>query len=1352
MSVKGFLFIFLYVAVLTFKEAGAQEEKAIISPGVRFDHYFSNEGLPDNRVRNLFQDSRGYLWVGTMNGLCRFDGYSFRKFYKNKAPKAITTSWAYSITEDDNSDLYIGSRYGLSKFVRNTEQFFEINVPGSSTDVVSALLFHDRKLWIGTSKGLSLYDPNTRKTKTLSSFPFKNGVKKIIQSWGDCLWLACDQGVVRFNTKTLAFQLFDIDIKPNPYGDRIWSLYEDQRSLYIGTGGDGIIKLEFDAEQNKYTDFNRFEQLLTNGSELRNLQVFDIVKWRNGELWLATEDGLARIRSLNKKTSLEFFRNNPLDKNSISNNIIYRLLIDRTGVLWCGTELGLNKSDLNLLAFQYYAFKGIGIADQVRAIASEDGINIYLGTASSGLYKYNTSSGQTSLLKLGDEHLSYNAYRSLNFNNGNLWAGTLGGTMKITAINTTSSIKNLNAQASFATLTDSRGNLWIGTNKGLLKYDAQGNKVELKGRHNIPTLIKNGFVRQIYEDKKGNLWLGFENGGLIVLDPQSGSYFHFNARTPEHELLGSNVLAIAEAPANVFWVGTESGLNRITLKSNRISDYTVKRYTDAEGLPDKSIIGILNSGDGLLWISTIKGLSRFDILKETFQTYLSNVNFSIGSCYKVSPDKLLFGTSNGFISFNPSLIPKAQNPPTVALSELKLFNQPVEIGQEFNKDIILKQSISSTQEIKLNYHNNVFTIGFTALHFSNPDKNKYSYKMEGFDKNWIEADAASRNATYTNLDAGTYYFKVRASNYMNNWSRSAAVLKVTVLPPPWKTWWAIVLYITLFNILLYILIKYVLIQSRQRQEIEYQKIEKEQLKRLNEMKVNFFTNISHEFRTPLTLISAPVEELMGNASLGKEEKQKVSFIYRNCKKLLLLLDELMTFQKAEQGMLKLKAVPMDITGFLHAIFVNFQPLAERNKINLKLENVVGKKIMAFDPGKLEMVLNNLISNAFKFTPEGGEISIIVALDQDELTEVPQLSITVEDNGKGIPGSDLPYIFERFYSEHNKQGTGVGLALTRNLVELHNGTIKVDSIPGKGTSFKIVLPCKNDNQQSSCPGSILQEFAPMTIDSKEVMFIAKSENQKKTKLLIVEDNKEILDYLEMLFESQYSVARAMNGLEALEIIKENEPELIISDMMMPLMDGKELCKQIKSDLNTSHIPFILLTAKTTDDDKLQGLQTGADDYIAKPFHPEILKVKAENLIESKRRLIEKYRGDGVIIPKDIAKNPLDEQFLQKVLDTINANLANDEFSVEDLGAAVFMSRSHLFRKLKAITGQTPIELIYQVRIKHSMDLLLQRKLSISEIAYEVGFKNPSSFTSSFKKQYGKSPKEYLGDVIKEQQAE
>jgi len=1364
MPLKSF-YIFLIALMAAGGTAAARQngaKHAVIAPGLRFDQYFSSDGLPDNRVRNLFQDSKGYLWVGTMNGLCRFDGYGFRKYYKNDSRYSISGNWVHAIAEDQNSDLYIGTREGLSKYNRKTDSFIRLGKETGHARLaglpVTALhVDGNKQLWIGTPGGLLCYDPASGSVKGFSAAPLKQAVARISPSAGNALWIGSREGIIHFDPAKATYRFFKIAIRPNPYGDRIWSMLEYRKSLYIGTGGDGLIKLTRDETSGAFKGFSRLTTFGKKQHTLSGNQVFDIVRSANGDLWLGTEQGLARIRNLRQPNEdINLYTSNALDKKSISNNIVYKTMIDRTGVLWCGTELGLNKCDLNLLPFEHYTFSGPGPADLVRSIASPDGRSIYLGTASTGLFRYDITSGGSELLQFGRANNAYNAYRSLYIKKYNdkyshhntLWAGTLGGVLQIDPGDISRTAAGSEGSATFATLIDSRGRTWTGTNRGVLLQTAAGQPFELSADKIVPAIIKTGFARQIFEDSSGNLWFGFENGGLVVLDAPSGRFISIGTSGQGQKLAGSTIISITEFPQKVIWAGSELGLNKISTSGGSLSKpgaYRIRHYQEEQGLPDKSINGILSSANGYLWISTIKGLARFDIKSGIFQNFLSNINFGIGSCYKVSERKLLFGTHNGFVMFDPYAVNSRGKAPQVALSDLKLFNRPVGIKEAFNGDTILTQSLAATRSITLNYHNNVFTMGFTALHFSNPGENRYLYKMEGFDKQWITADAGTRTATYTNLDAGTYIFKVRAADYAGNWSRHTASLQVTILPPPWKTWWAFVLYIVFFNVLLFVFVRYILIQSHQRRELSFQRAEKEQLQKLNEMKLSFFTNISHELRTPLTLISAPVEELLSSGTLQENDRSRISFIHRHCRKLLHLLDELMTFQKAEQGMLKLKLRNLNLSSFLQAVYVNFQPLTEKRGITLVLDDQLAGQTVAFDPDKLEMIMNNLLSNALKFTPEGGRIHIRAWLGGADSGTV---NIEVEDNGKGIPAAEIPHVFGRFYSESNKKGTGVGLALSKNLVELHEGTIHAESFPGQYTRFTVVLPF--------VPGLQAEAFdfdpePPAMAGTTQAALLGPAPAPGSSKLLIVDDNKEILDYLELLFSGSCQVSRAVNGKEALACIAHEEPDLIISDLMMPVMDGTELCIAVKSDMKTSHIPFILLTAKAANEDKLSGFQVGADDYIPKPFHPEILKVRAAKMIEARRRLMEKYKGDGVVIPKDIARNPLDEEFLQRVLNCIDKNISNDEFSVEELGEAVFMSRSHLFRKLKAITGQTPIELIYQVRIRRSMELLLERRLSISEIAYEVGFKNPSSFTSSFKKQYGKSPKEYLSDVLKEHNA-
>jgi len=856
-----------------------------------------------------------------------------------------------------------------------------------------------------------------------------------------------------------------------------------------------------------------------------------------------------------------------------------------------------------------------------------------------------------------------------------------------------------------------------------------------------------------------------ENGGIGRFNPQTEEFIKINSDSKQ-EITGNNIVSIIEYPNNTIWAGSESGLNKIVLNDTDLShhQYQIKNYFEENGLPDKSVKGLIADEKDNIWISTGKGLARFAIKDESFQRFLTRTNFSASSCQKITDHQFLFGTADGFVKFDPADIVMNQALPKVLITDLNLFNKAVNIRDIVNGDVILNQEISSVDNIKLNYHNNVFSIGFTGLHFSNPQENRYAYKMEGFDQNWIYCNAQNRSATYTNLDAGNYRFMVKAANNSGKWAEAPAILNIKVLPPLWKTWWAWTLYVLLFVAAIIAFLRYSHLQSMQRHQLHFEKREKEQLKLLSQMKVKFFTDVAHEFRTPLSLIVGPVEDMLNTADVRPGMKYKIQLVYRNCKKLMYLIEELMTFQKLEQGMLKLKPADADIVDFVKDIYENFMPYAAKKEINFTFLASEEHLDLSFDPGKMEMILNNLIFNAFKFTRSGDSIKVSVKVYPDGQLpvnfkndpEIKQwLGITVEDNGTGISKEEFKHLFERFFSEGSVKGTGVGLSLTKSLIELHNGIIKAESLPDVKTRFDIYLPVFHMKQKNSTLAykinGVYKPEYDMSVYTTEttsppVTRLINSQDETIHSILIVEDDAELRDYLAMIFKEHYHVKTAVDGLKAIEAVKEHEPDIIISDLMMPGMDGIALCSAIKNDINTSHIPFILLTAKSTDDNKMDGLKIGADDYIVKPFNPSLLRLKVQNLIETQKRLIEKYQHTGIIIPKNVTRNPLDEALMENVLNFINKHLSEEDLSVEALGRAVAMSRSNLFRKVKAITGQTPIELIYHVRLMRSMELLLERKLSVSEIAYEVGFTYPSSFAKSFKKKFGKSPSDYLNEVL------
>ncbi len=1372
--------VFLLIGCLYLTTSFAQDrlvathENAIV-PSLLFKRFYTSNGLPDERIRSLYQDTKGFLWIGTMNGISRYDGYTFKNFFRTQNKKGIIGNWAYEITEDKAHNIWIATNEGLSKFDQQKETFLNYTLPdkivGQRSNRINTLHFDEAgMLWLGSKNGLLQFNPTNAIFKKINAYPLNLNISKIIASANGYMWVATDDGVVHYNLQNDKHNVYKIDIKPSPYGDKVWSLLETNNDLYIATAAEGLLILPFNNYTKNYDGIKPFNTFSSGNETLENTQVFDIKTSINGDMWLGTVKGVAKIeKNIRGTPTISFYRNNIVNNKSISSDRVYKVFIDKTNVLWCGTEVGLNKLDLNSLPFHYFTFANQKLADQVKSIYTIDGNNIWLSTFSKGFLNYNIATNTSNAFNVQPEQSFYNGTRSIFITDNNAWVGTLNGVVKM-PIGTKASYQNLLAgHVVFVIYKDKKQAIWVGTNNGLFKVKPDGSIEKITFNPTKNGTSRSLFVRSIFEDSNGNIWIGFENEGVAIVDNATNKLDIVSTNKEGETVLGNTIYTIAEYPKNTIWLGAESGLTKVIMPANgkNITNAFIKTYSEQNGLPDKSISGILNDDDGNLWISTIKGLVKFDVQKEVFQNYLPNLYFSYSCCYKLNNHQLFFGTSDGFITFDPEKIFADTMQPTVSIADIKLFNKSVKIDEQFNGDIILKEAISNIKKIELNYRNNVFTIDFAALHFANPEKNSFAYKMEGFDKDWIQASASNRSATYTNLDAGTYTFKLKAANYLGVWNSVPTELQITILPPPWKTWWAYLFYLITTVSILYIISRYALIQVRQRQQLVYEKIEKEQLKKLDEMKTQFFTDISHEFRTPLSLIVGPAEEMLTSENLTTEVKNKTQLIHRNSKKLLYLIDELMTFQKLDEGKLQLKSQQQEMVAFTKDIYKNFLHLAEKKEINFTLTTDKELYPINIDAGKMEMVLNNLLFNAFKYVPQKGTININI--QQSSISALPSipkvpyqnwLCISIEDNGKGISTADFSHLFERYFqSTTAAKGTGVGLSLTKNLVELHNGIITAKSEPGIKTSFSFFLPLDimplivESNIDKVLEKNYTLDYNVDDLVDDAILDRVNHIKSKKTKqsLLLVDDNIEVLDYLEMVFQNQYNIARTVNGLEAIDYLKNNEPDLIISDVMMPEMNGTELCQKLKTNINFSHIPLILLTAKATVENTLEGLQFGADDYIPKPFNPDILKAKVANFIEAQKRIIQKFTSadSSVIIPKDITRNPLDEEFLQNVIDAITKNLDNEEYSVEELGSDVAMSRSNLFRKLKAVTGQTPIEFIYNFRLRKAMEMLLERKLSVSQISFEVGFKSPSSFTKSFKKQFGKSPTDFLNNAIAEQ---
>ncbi len=790
-----------------------------------------------------------------------------------------------------------------------------------------------------------------------------------------------------------------------------------------------------------------------------------------------------------------------------------------------------------------------------------------------------------------------------------------------------------------------------------------------------------------------------------------------------------------------------SGLNLFDREKGTVS----ASYNQKDGLVSNYILGILEDDHNNLWISAENGLSKFNINTRTFRNYYKEDGlpswFLTESKYGKGPDgRMYFNTNEGEIVFHPNSIIDDPTPPQVVLSGISLFDRP-------DEKLSYEGFISELKEITLPYNQNDLRFDYVGLHFSVPAKNRYKYILENFDNDWIEA-GNQRNAVYTNLDPGEYVFKVTASNKDGVWNEAGTSLRIIINPPLWATTWAYLFYILFIAGIIYFIWKAQLKRIRIKQEFEMSKFEAQKLHEVDEMKSHFFTNISHEFRTPLTLILGPVKQIIERIK-DEKTKDELSLVHRNAKKLLGLVNQLLDISKLESGNMKLQTIPQNFIPLLKALVLSFTSYAERKRITLRFNSVENEIVIYLDRDKVEKIFTNILSNAFKFTPEGGMIEVSVN------KEDKHINVIVSDTGIGIQKEKISKVFDRFYQvdgshTREQEGTGIGLSLTKELVELHKGKIEVESEEGKGTTVTISLPLGKDHLK---PDEIIEpDKDEVSFEPKESIYFEETKTDlyadntgkfdlssitqtDNPLLLIVEDNSDVRNYIKDNLKKDYRVVEAVDGEDGWEKSIEHTPDLIVSDVMMPKMDGFKLCKKLKTDERTSHIPVILLTAKAAKEDKLEGYETGADEYLMKPFEPDELRARIRNLIEQRKRLHEHFRKQGVFELNQTRITSVDKKFLQKAFDRITDHISDSSFSVELLVEELAISRSVLHRKILSLTGETPGELIRRIRLNKAADLIKQKFGNLSEIALEVGFNNPAHFSESFKKQFGVTPSQY-----------
>lgn len=1381
---RGF-FIFLIASVVSFEQ---------LPQSIHFNHLTTENGLSSNYVSDIYQDKTGFLWFATDDGLNRFDGYDFKVYRNNPSDEnSISDNNVSVFSEDSNGNMWIGTNNGfVNRYDPVSDKFTKWEIKSNITKENPINVIHfdkNNNVWIGTYRsGLYRLNPNIGKIDqwvmnandpaSLSN----NYISSIVEDEFGNYWIGTFYGLNKLNLQKseTKFERYFFDKgNENSLSDNlIWAITQsafDKNIFYIGTAN-GITELN--AAQiffNKIEVYNPVK--LQFGSSAGVVLEENI----NGEqiLWASTYAGLIRLNlTQNKLARYLPEKSNP---GSIASYQVIKIFKDRSGVFWVATNKGLsffsqknNKINNSFLAHQFDFSSSWLNTLNATAILKTKSNDLFVGT-DNGLF-CSSLAGKNEDLKKHPKISKENIWSLAEDETENVWIGTYGsGLMMLNTKNnsviTKEALKNYVRSSSRnyikSLLADDKNNLWIGMwGGGLAKLNLTNNKLEhfLHQSGNINS-ISHDDVWIIFQDSKGRIWIGTNGGGLNLYDDLSDDKFYcvIADRKNKNGLNSNNIYSICESRYNenknetVLWIGTNDGLNRAVIENSSFKKNDplfreVKHYTTENGLSNNSIKSIVEDDNGNLWLGTSSGISFYDLSENVFKNF-THADGVIGNDFNYSAavkynDKMIFlGSTSGLNYFNPADIKQSSFVPPLVITDFQIFNKSVEIDDASP----LKCSLFNTDEIILSYKQNVFSFQFAALDYNNPNSISYAYMMEGFDKEWIES-GTRRFITYTNLNPGTYTFKVKSTNSDGIWNDNIKDLKVIIMPPWWQTSWAIGLYAIVFILGMWGIVKFQIYRHRLQQELKIQEFEAHHLREIEKMKSKFFANLSHEFRTPLTLIKGPLEQLI-SGRIKDNLSDYYKMLLRNTEKLQNLIDQLLELSQLEAETIPLNKQAHDLVNLLKSLTYNFKPLAEERLITLSFNSSVENLTLMIDSDKLEKIINNLLSNAFKFTPSGGKISVDFL--QDESSDNNHALVKVSDTGAGIPKEYQSKLFDRFFKveddlRRNQTGSGIGLALVKELADLHKWEISVESTEGVQTIFTLKIPIEKEIEDVQKQKPDLHLDSDILIEnvntiSNDVDQETEAEEsirqEEKAVILFVEDSPDVRSYLQDLLKADYNVLLAESAEDAIEIILKNSPDLIISDLMMPGMDGIEFCNKIKTDWQTSHIPFILLTAKVTDESKIQGLETGADDYLTKPFNYDELFVRIKNLIEQRKRLREKFSKEINIQPASITTNKLDSEFLQKVIVIAEKSISNENFDTEFLAKEMFVSRRQLHRKLQAITGQGPGEFIRSFRLKRAAQLLLENKLGVTQVALEVGFESPAQFTRAFKKYFDVLPSDF-----------
>ncbi len=1348
----------VFILAILFPQACSAQTPGISGINVVIKRISTEQGLSSSMIWAITQDTRGFVWIGTDKGLNKFDGKNFKTYtFDPHDSSSLSDPQIWSLFADSSGILWVGTQNGLNRFDPATLKFSRyFNDPKNDSSLSNnevRSIYRDRAgvLWVGTARGLNRFHEQTGAwTRYLpapndSSHPGDNFIDVMLEDHQGSFWIgtgvynSTGGGLYRFDRKSERCRRWGpIASTQNPNGGWVTSILEDRSGdLWVSYDADGVEMLD------RSSDCFRQVALHWKGTTNQFPRFIKTVcEDSTGAIWIATW-GSGLYRYSRPTGTLIQYTVDVSNPGSLSNPAINTLYVDRAGLLWVGTYGGLNTVATKPFFPRYSVGDSIRFGSRVDGLLADRHGNLWVDAIGIGLWRYDIRTQRST-------HVSPNAILDhiSEDSEGTVWIGTGDDQLYryeperdlLTYVATVPVVAGKRERVA-AVLHDTRGSLWVGTYEGSLYNIPKSWKNVSVYVHNSldPKSITAGWVYSIVEDRSGSIWVGTEEG-LNRFDRETQSFIRFaHDDRDTTSLSDDHACRIFEDRSGTLWIGTVNGLNRFNRATSNFSRFF------ADQPQNRSVGRILEDDKGCLWYASGQGISMFNPADGSFTSYdqsdgLERVELQRMSCAKLASGEMLFGITNGIVVFHPESVQPLRYVPPVIIAGIKKFNQPIK----------LTTASEILREVTFQPGENVFSIEYAALSYDMPQYNQYAYKLEGFDRDWVYC-GNRQEATYTNLDPGAYTFRVKGSNHDGIWNEAGVSLNVIIVPPWWKTTWAYILYILAITSIVYGMYRYRIDQMRLKHQVQIEHLEAENVKALEHAKSRFFANISHEFRTPLTLILGPAEELQ-SVQPDEASRNKLSMLHRNAQRLLRLINQLLDLSKIDAGGMKLQTTPGNIVPFVKGIAQSFESSAGRRGVALNVETETYEIELYFDQDKMEKILTNLVSNALKFTPEGGAVNVRVALSASGTAD--SVDVIVEDTGIGIPEEELPHIFDRFYQVDASQtreqdGTGIGLALTKELVEMHHGTITVKSEVGKGTEFTVSFPLGKEHlrpeeivdvSQERQP-SIREENAAVPSEGESIPLpLTEEQTQEQPLVLIVEDNADVRKYIRGYLAPTYQVFEARDGAEGVEKARDSIPDLIISDVMMPKMDGYALCRTLKLDEKTSHVPVILLTAKAGQENKIEGLETGADDYLTKPFEAKELLVRVKNLIDLRRKLRERFSVGQVLKPGEIAVTSVDDAFLRKVMGIVEQRLGEESFSVEDLAGEAGMSRSQLHRKLTALSGQSPSDFIRYMRLHRAMELLKKNAGAVSEIAYTVGFSGVSYFTKCFKDQFGTLPSE------------